>query len=584
MAKNELVVSDGDGSDSGDVLVEKQSPLSILKNGDVMRSIIVILCLSIFLVLGLVLIFWARDPVLRPLGSYDDTKELNSVIAYLKQHQYAYEYNELLDGRRNVISVSTDEYDKVVEGLTVDGIISSAPRDGSEILLGDSAFGVSARKEEERLKYAREQQIANMLKNNRKIVDAKVLLAIPKRNVFSREEQKPSASVTIKVGGSGSLGPGEVDSIVESVASSVQGLETTRVTVIDQNGRLLNSGSMDEASQALRRTTELQSQKEAAYKRKIEEILNPILGIGNYTPMVAVALDPVTEETTSQRYNDKPTIRSEQVSEEYSQGRKAVGVPGAVSNQPPANSSIPDELRQAAGSTGVAGSSTSSTTGNERRSAVRNYEVDTTISHARKHSGGIQRLSISVAVNYKEGVDASGNVTKIPRTEQELEIITDLLHKGLGVDESRGDTLAVHTVPFYTEDFGEPEPVPFYENENFEKYARILFSALIIVMLIIFVVRPMIMSLVNKRTPEQEGLAEQDADGAVALEGNDDLNLLAGDSAGDDSLYNIKNGQIVLPDLHRDEDLLKAVRALVSNEPDLAAQVVKDWISGTEVK
>ena len=103
-------------------------------------------------------------------------------------------------------------------------------------------------------------------------------------------------------------------------------------------------------------------------------------------------------------------------------------------------------------------------------------------------------------------------------------------------------------------------------------------------MLIIFVVRPMIMSLVNKRTPEQEGLAEQDADGAVALEGNDDLNLLAGDSSGGDSLYNIKNGQIVLPDLHRDEDLLKAVRALVSNEPDLAAQVVKDWISGTEVK
>lgn len=584
MAKNELVVSDGDGSDSGDVLVEKQSPLSILKNGDIMRSIIVILCLTIFLVLGLVLIFWARDPVLRPLGSYDDTKELNAVIAYLKQHQYAYEYNELLDGSRNVISVSTDEYDKVVEGLTVDGIISSAPRDGSEILLGDSAFGVSARKEEERLKYAREQQIANMLKNNRKIVEAKVLLAIPKRNVFSREEQKPSASVTIKVGGSGSLGPGEVDSIVESVASSVQGLETTRVTVIDQNGRLLNSGSMDEASQALRRTTELQSQKEAAYKRKIEEILNPILGIGNYTPMVAVALDPVTEETTSQRYNDKPTIRSEQVSEEYSQGRKAVGVPGAVSNQPPANSSIPEELQQAAGSTGVAGSSTSSTSGNERRSAVRNYEVDTTISHARKHSGGIQRLSISVAVNYKDGVDASGNATKIPRTEQELEIITDLLHKGLGVDESRGDTLAVHTVPFYTEDFGEPEPVPFYENESFEKYARILFSALIIVMLIIFVVRPMIMSLVNKRTPEQEGLAEQDADGAVALEGNDDLNLLAGDSSGGDSLYNIKNGQIVLPDLHRDEDLLKAVRALVSNEPDLAAQVVKDWILGTEVK
>lgn len=581
MAKNELVVSDGDSSENGDVLIEKPSPLSVLKNGEVMRSIIIILCLTIFLLLGLVLVFWARDPIMRPLGAYDDNKELNSVIAYLKQHQYEYEYNELQDGKRNVISVNADEYDKIIEGLTVDGVVSSSPRDGSEILLGDSSFGVSARKEEERLKYAREQQIANMLKNNRKIVDAKVLLAIPKRNVFSREEQKPSASVTVKVGGSGSLSAGEIDSIVESVASSVQGLETTRVTVIDQNGRLLNSGSMDEASQALRRTTELQSQKEANYKRKIEEILNPILGVGNYTPMVAVALDPVTEETTSQRYNDKPTIRSEQVSEEYTQGRKAIGVPGAVSNQPPANSSIPEEVRQAAGSNGITASQNG---GNERRSAVRNYEVDTTISHARKHSGGIQRLSISVAVNYKDGVDAAGNVTKVPRTEKELEIITDLLHKGLGIDESRGDTLAVHTVPFYREEFGDVEPVPFYETSFFEKYARIVFSALIIIMLIIFVVRPMIMSLINKKTPEQEGLEEQDMDAAAALEGNDELNLLSSSSGDGESLYNIKNGQIVLPDLHKDEDLLKAVRALVSNEPDLAAQVVKDWISGTEVK
>ncbi len=337
-AKNELVVSDGDSLDNGEVEVKKSSPLNtIVKNGDLMRSVIVILCLLIFLFAGFFLVIWAREPVMRPLGYYNDANELNTVISYLKQHQYEYSFEELKDGKRNAVSVNAEEYDRIVEGLTVDGVISSSPKDGSEILLGDSSFGVSARKEEERLKYAREQQIANMLKNNRKIAEAKVLLAIPRRNVFSRDEQKPSASVTLKVSGSGSLSASEVDSIVESVASSVQGLETSRVTVIDQNGRLLNSGSMDEASQALRRSLELQSQKEAIYKRKIEEILNPILGFGNYTPLVAVALDQVTEETTSQRYNDKPTIRSEQVSEEVSSGRQAIGVPGAVSNQPPAN-------------------------------------------------------------------------------------------------------------------------------------------------------------------------------------------------------------------------------------------------------
>src|SRR5574344_882647 len=534
MAKNEVAVTDGDGIDtSTDISVTKTSPLALLQNGDVLRSVIIILCLAIFLVVGVILIYWAREPAMRPLGNYSDNNELNAVMSYLQQHKYEYKFYELQDGKKNAVSVAVDDYDKIVEGLTLDGLINDGPKDGSEILLGDSSFGVSARKEEERLKYAREQQIANMLKNNRKIADAKVLLAVPRRNVFTRNEQKPSASVTIKVSGSGVLNSSEVDAIVDSVASSVQGLEPSRVTVIDQNGRLLNSGSMDEASQAMRRATELQSQKEADYKRKIEEILNPILGYGNYTPLVAVSLDPVSEEVTSQKYNDTPTVRSEQVSEEYSGGKKNTGIPGAVSNQPPANSQIPENYQQ----NGQRGSAASSTD-NERRSAVRNYELDTTISHSKKKSGSLQRLSVSVAVN---------------------------------------------TVQFFKEEFAEPEPVPFYETDVFEKFSRIGLSAFIILAIIVFIVRPMIMSLINRKSPE-DGATEPDLDSNVALDGDDDLNLLVKGEDSNEPLYNIKNGQIVLPDLHKDEDLLRAVRALVSNEPDLAAQVVKDWVSGGESK
>jgi flagellar M-ring protein FliF len=579
MAKNEVAVTDGDGIDtSTDISVTKTSPLALLQNGDVLRSVIIILCLAIFLVVGVILIYWAREPAMRPLGNYSDNNELNAVMSYLQQHKYEYKFYELQDGKKNAVSVAVDDYDKIVEGLTLDGLINDGPKDGSEILLGDSSFGVSARKEEERLKYAREQQIANMLKNNRKIADAKVLLAVPRRNVFTRNEQKPSASVTIKVSGSGVLNSSEVDAIVDSVASSVQGLEPSRVTVIDQNGRLLNSGSMDEASQAMRRATELQSQKEADYKRKIEEILNPILGYGNYTPLVAVSLDPVSEEVTSQKYNDTPTVRSEQVSEEYSGGKKNTGIPGAVSNQPPANSQIPENYQQ----NGQRGSAASSTD-NERRSAVRNYELDTTISHSKKKSGSLQRLSVSVAVNYKDSVDKDGKITKVPLSEDELGKITDLLQNGLGIDENRGDTLAVHTVQFFKEEFAEPEPVPFYETDVFEKFSRIGLSAFIILAIIVFIVRPMIMSLINRKSPE-DGATEPDLDSNVALDGDDDLNLLVKGEDSNEPLYNIKNGQIVLPDLHKDEDLLRAVRALVSNEPDLAAQVVKDWVSGGESK
>lgn len=574
MAKNEVAVADSDGIDTSDVSVSKPSPLALLQNGDVLRSVIIILCLAIFLVVGIVVIYWAREPSMRPLGNYTDNSELNAVMSYLQQNQYQYKFYEFQDGKKNAISVNVDDYDKIVEGLTLQGVINAGPKDGSEILLGDSSFGVSARKEEERLKYAREQQIANMLKNNRKISDAKVLLAIPRRNVFARNEQKPSASVTIKVNGAGTLNGSEVDAIVDSVASSVQGLEPSRVTVIDQNGRLLNSGSMDEASQAMRRATELQSQKEADYKHKIEEILNPILGYGNYTPLVAVSLDPVSEETTSQKYNDTPTVRSEQVSEEYSGGKKNTGIPGAVSNQPPANSQIPENYQP----NGQRGSSNAASD-NERRSAVRNYELDTTISHTKKKSGALQRLSVSVAVNYKDVPGEDGKMTKVPLSDEELAKLTDLLHNGLGIDENRGDTLAVHTVQFYKEEFVEPEPVPFYKTEVFEKFSRIGLSAFIILAIIIFIVRPMIMSLINRKSPE-ESASEPDLDANIALEGDDDLNLLVKTDDSNEPLYNIKNGQIVLPDLHKDEDLLRAVRALVSNEPDLAAQVVKDWVSG----
>ena len=584
MAKNEIAVAEGGEAAADGVNVSKPSPFKMLQNAEAMRSVIIILCLAIMLVAALIVIFWGREPVMRPLGSYSEQEELNAVIAYLKQHQYEYRFDEIRDGKKNTVSVTVDDYDRIVEGLTVDGITSSAPRDGSQILLEDSSFGVSARKEEERLKYAREQQIASMLQHNRKISDAKVLLAIPPRNVFTREARHPSAAVTVKVAGSGTLSPSEVDAIVDSVAAAVQGLDPSRVTLIDQNGRLLNSGSMDAASQAMRRATELQSQKENQYKLKIEEILTPILGYNNFTPMVAVAIDNVDEEKTSQTYNNTPTIRSEQVSEELNSSRTPSGVPGAATNQPPANAQLPEVNPGDAAATGVRTNGINiGSQGNSSRSATRNYEVDTTISHSQKKSGSIERLSVSVAVNYKEGTDKDGNPARVPRTQEELAKIADLLRNGLGIDEARGDTLAVHTVKFFQQEAEDFAETPFYDRPAFEKALRIGISALIIIAILMFLVRPLVMNLINRKSPDEAG-KETDLDNGLALEGDDDLNLLVRNEDGPLALYDIKNGQIVLPELHKDEDLLKAVRALVANEPDLAAQVVKDWVSVNEVK
>ena len=104
MAKNEVAVADAGDPAADGVSVTKPSPLKILQNADVMRSVIIILCLAIMLVAALTVIFWGREPVMRPLGSYTEQEELNAVISYLKQHQYEYRFDELRDGRKNTVS------------------------------------------------------------------------------------------------------------------------------------------------------------------------------------------------------------------------------------------------------------------------------------------------------------------------------------------------------------------------------------------------------------------------------------------------------------------------------------------------
>jgi flagellar M-ring protein FliF len=175
------------------------------------------------------------------------------------------------------------------------------------------------------------------------------------------------------------------------VASAVHGLEPTRVTVTDQNGRLLNSGSQDPVSAQTRKEFAMQQKQELEYKQKIDAILIPVLGADNYTAEVDLSLDFSQQEQTRKTYNpDLPAVRSEMTMEENSASGSNGGA-GALSNQPPAASNIPSRRRRQ----GTASS------GRSRKEATRNFELDTTVSHIRRQQGGIRRMTVSVAVDYK---------------------------------------------------------------------------------------------------------------------------------------------------------------------------------------
>ncbi|MCL1120075.1 MULTISPECIES: flagellar basal-body MS-ring/collar protein FliF [Shewanella] len=556
-----IVGSNAGAVDQGVQQENKSGVLGSLGGVDMMRQITMILALAICLALAVFVMIWAQEPEYRPLGKME-TQEMVQVLDVLDKNKIKYQIDV------DVVKVPEDKYQEVKMMLSRAGI-DSAAASNKDFLTQDSGFGVSQRMEQARLKHSQEENLARAIEQLQSVSRAKVILALPKENVFARNTAQPSATVVINTR-RGGLGQGEVDAIVDIVASAVQGLEPSRVTVTDSNGRLLNSGSQDGISARARRELELVQQKEAEYRTKIDSILSPILGPDNFTSQVDVSMDFTAVEQTAKRFNpDLPSLRSEMTVENNSTGGSTGGIPGALSNQPPMESNIPQDATKATESV---------TAGNSHREATRNFELDTTISHTRQQIGVVRRVSVSVAVDFKPGAAGeNGQVARVARTEQELTNIRRLLEGAVGFSAQRGDVLEVVTVPFMdqlVEDVPAPE---LWEQPWFWRAVKLGIGALVILVLILAVVRPMLKRLIY---PDSVNMPEDSRLGNELAEIEDQY---AADTLG---MLNTKeaeysyadDGSILIPNLHKDDDMIKAIRALVANEPELSTQVVKNWL------
>ena len=556
-----IVGSNAGAVDQGVQQENKSGVLGSLGGVDMMRQITMILALAICLALAVFVMIWAQEPEYRPLGKME-TQEMVQVLDVLDKNKIKYQIDV------DVVKVPEDKYQEVKMMLSRAGIDSVAASN-KDFLTQDSGFGVSQRMEQARLKHSQEENLARAIEQLQSVSRAKVILALPKENVFARNTSQPSATVVINTR-RGGLGQGEVDAIVDIVASAVQGLEPSRVTVTDSNGRLLNSGSQDGVSARARRELELVQQKETEYRTKIDSILSPILGPDNFTSQVDVSMDFTAVEQTAKRFNpDLPSLRSEMTVENNSTGGSSGGIPGALSNQPPMESNIPQEADKATESV---------TAGNSHREATRNFELDTTISHTRQQIGVVRRVSVSVAVDFKPGAAGeNGQVARVARTEQELTNIRRLLEGAVGFSAQRGDVLEVVTVPFMdqlVEDVPAPE---LWEQPWFWRAVKLGVGALVILVLILAVVRPMLKRLIY---PDSVNMPEDSRLGNELAEIEDQY---AADTLG---MLNTKeaeysyadDGSILIPNLHKDDDMIKAIRALVANEPELSTQVVKNWL------
>ncbi len=542
---------------------QKSGFSAALGNVDVLRQITIVVALTICLAIAIFVIILANEPEYRFL-SKQPTEQLIKTMDFLDANQVDYRQEN------NTISVPADKYQSIKLLLAREGL-SNEPSQGNNILMQDMGFGVSQRLEGERLKYGRELQLAKTIEQLQSIAKARVLLAIPRENIFARKAKNPSATVVLTMQRGRILSEEEVDAVVDIIASAVQGLSPNRVTVTDQNGRLLNSGSQDSVSSRSRKEFEIEQKREQEYMEKIDSILIPVVGLGNYTAQVDVSMDFTNTEETQRRYNsDLPALRSEMKVETSNIGGLLGGIPGALSNQPPLESSIPENA------TSIQKKSMPS---RKHTESTKNYELDEAISYTKQQTGVIRRVTVSVALDYIGSTSAEGEVTSAPRVASEIASIRRLLQGSIGFDMQRGDVLEVITIPFTRSDLGVIEEVPLWEQPWFFKTLKLVMGALVIMILIIFVISPMMKRLIHpEQTPDDYG--EKSLDSHIDL-GDETMDMLTSEfDAG--AVGFAPDGSLQLPDLHRDEDVLKAVRALVANEPELSSQVVKSWLNEDE--
>lgn len=525
-----------------------------------LRQLGMMIGLAASVAIGVWVVMWSQHPSYRVLFSNLNDGDAVKITEELQKDGIKYKVND----NTGTVMVPGDKVHEVRMKLAAQGMPKGSGI-GFEMLEKDSGFGTSQFIETARYQRALEGELARTIMALRNVKSARVHLAIPKQPSFIRKRRKPSASVMIVLYPGRSLDDGQVTAIAHLVSSSIPNMDPKQVTVVDQQGHLLTSGDVSPQMTLSSNQFSYRRKLEQYYVQRVEDLLTPITGVGKVRAQVSADLDFTDIEQTKESYDpDSPAIRSEQTSDQKTVGSSApVGIPGALSNQPPADSQVGSNANAAS-----AGSKSSGKTGqkpqppvNSTHRSTKNFELNRVISHTRLPSGTVQRLSVAVVVDNLQGVDSDGKPTSHALSQKELDRFTALIKEAVGFNAERGDTVKVINVPFNTPPPPKPLPAPSLMDQPWVwSAAKSALAGAMVLLLVLGVLRPVLRELAAKG---------QVAPQTLALEG--------GAHEGQGQLGGQQAAQLAGPSQDYENNLNKA-KNLASQDPKVVAQVVKNWV------
>jgi flagellar M-ring protein FliF len=411
------------------------------------------------------------------------------------------------------------------------------------------------------------------------VAAARVHLVMPRRDLFTREKQEPTASVVVKMREAGRLTRGQIQAVQNLVAGAVPGMKPARVSIIDDKGTLLARGTTDENDPQTIATNaeEMQRGYEQQLSRKVEELLERTVGPGKVRADIHAELNFDRIVTNTESYDpDGQVVRSTQTVTENSDSAEA-----NQNNAVTVANNLPGADQNAAG-----GQNSSRSTRSEE---TVNYEITkTTRSHVQE-VGGVRKLSVAVIVDGTTTTNPDGTKTYNPRPADEMQRLTAIVRTAVGYDEKRGDSLEVVNLPFVVADIGAEIPTDQsflglgLAKQDYFRIAETLVLGIVAILVIMLVARPMIRHIFAP--PPPPGMQPAVA-GMIAAGGDGDGPMVLTGPTGDPLLGVPRQNQVTaddLIDLARVEGRVKAssmkkIGEIVEKHPDEAVAILRTWM------
>ncbi|MGE3249196.1 MAG: flagellar basal-body MS-ring/collar protein FliF [Hyphomonadaceae bacterium] len=415
---------------------------------------------------------------------------------------------------------------------------------------------------------ALEGELARTIESLDGVASARVHLVLPERQLFDRDRQQPTASIVLQLRRD-DLNANQVRAIRNLVAGAVPGLQSNRVTILDERGDLL-AAAVEEGAEGqvgLDGVDGRQAAMEERIRRTVMDIVEGVVGPGRARVQVAAEMDFNRVTETAERFDPEGRVIRSQSTQESS----ATNADGANAGSASASGNLPD-------GTGAAAAGASEGSGTESTQETTNYEISRTTRTSVSEGGRITRLSVAVAVDGTTAAGENGAAGEYsPRSAEELQRITALVRSAVGFNEQRGDRVEVVNLQFAQSaaqareaaaqgafDLSTLEPMRLAE------VGAMLIAALA---LIFFVLRPLIAGML--RGPRAVGGA--DAPEGAVLTATPALAGPGGAATTPGAAFDVAQieGQVRASSV-------KKVAEVVAQHPDESAQIIRGWLNNAQ--